>query len=166
MTEPVSHALVTQVWQEMASMPTDAAPALVERMQDEQPALLAYLLALESYDLPQEEFEVILYLGIAVWQMMKRGYPRLLRASIKKIEGAEEENTKTVDFMEQDSEGDFVSATQAILEAYPEPEVLRYIVEALMEPDPEDVVLSDEEVGIAFLHLKTVLDALIRCRPK
>jgi hypothetical protein len=111
MTEPVSQVLVTQVWQEMASMPTDAAPALVERMQDEQPALLAYLLALESYELPQEEFEVILYLGIAVWQMMKRGHPRLLRASIKKIEGAEEENTKTLDFMEQDSEGDFVSAT-------------------------------------------------------
>jgi hypothetical protein len=44
--------------------------------------------------------------------------------------------------------------------------VLRYIVEALMEPDPEDVALSDEAVGIAFLHLKTVLDALIRCRPK
>ncbi len=79
MTEPVSQALVTQVWQEMASMPTDEAPALVERMQDEQPALLAYLLALEVYDLPQEEFEVILYLGIAVWQMMKRGHPRLLR---------------------------------------------------------------------------------------
>ncbi len=59
-----------------------------------------------------------------------------------------------------------MSATQAILEAYPEPEVLRYIVEALMEPDPEDVELSDEAVGIAFLHLKTVLDVLIRCRPK
>jgi hypothetical protein len=166
MTEPVSQALVTQVWQEIASMPTDAAPALIERMQDEQPALLAYLLALEAYDLPQEEFEVILYLGIAIWQMMKRGHPRLMRASIKKIEQAEEENTKTLDFMEEDTEGDFLSATLGPLEAYPEPEVLRYIVEALMEPDPEDVALSDEAVGIAFLHLKTALDALIRCRPK
>jgi hypothetical protein len=166
MTEPVPQALVTQVWQEMASMPTDAAPALVERMQDEQPALLAYLLALEAYDLPQEEFEVILYLGIAIWQMMKRGHPRLMRASIKKIEQAEEENTKTLDFMEKDTEGDFVSATLRLLDAYPEPEVLRYIVETLMEPDPDDVELSDEAVGIAFLHLKTALDALIRCRPK
>jgi hypothetical protein len=166
MTQPVSHALVTQVWQEMASMPTGEVPALVEQMQAEQPALLAYLLALEGYGLPQEEFEVIFYLGIAVWQMMKRGHPRLMRASIKKLEQAEEEDTKSLEFMEKDTEGDFLSATQAILEAYPEPEVLRYIVEALMEPDPEDVKLSDEAMGIAYLHLKIVLDALIRCRPK
>jgi hypothetical protein len=53
-----------------------------------------------------------------------------------------------------------------MLDSYPEPAVLRYIVESLMETNPEDVVLSDTTVGIAFLQLKTVLDALIRCRPK
>lgn len=166
MTDPVSQALVTQVWQEMASMSEGEVPRMVEQMQTEQPALLAYLLALEGYDLPQEEYEVIFYLGIAVWQMMKRGHPRLMRASIRKLEHAEKENTRTLEFMEKDTPGDFESATQTMLETYLEPAVLGYIVEALMEPDPGDVVLSDEAVGIAFLYLKTELDALIRCRPK
>ena len=73
MTEPVSDALVAEVWQEMAVMSASQIPGLIDQMQDEQPVLLAFLLALEGDELPQEEFEVILDLGIAVWQMMKRG---------------------------------------------------------------------------------------------
>jgi hypothetical protein len=53
-----------------------------------------------------------------------------------------------------------------MLETYPEPAVLQYVVEALMETDPDDVELPDEAIGIACLHLKTVLDSLLRCRPK
>jgi hypothetical protein len=166
MIKPVSDELVAEVWQEMAVISASQVPGLINQMQDEQPALLAYLLALEGYDLPQDEFEVIFYLGIAVWQMMKRAHPRLLRISIKKLERAAEENTQTLEFMEADTPGDFLSATREMLDSYPEPAVLSYIVEALMETNPEDIELSATTIGIAFLHLKTVLDALIRCRPK
>jgi hypothetical protein len=166
MIEPVSDALVAEVWQEMAVLPASQVPGLINQMQDDQPALLAYLLALEGYKLPQEEFEVLLYLGIAVWQMMKRAQPRLQRVSIKKLERAEAENTQTLTFMGADTPGDFLSATREMLDSYPEPTVLRYIVEALLETNPEDVELSAATIGIAFLHLKTALDALIRCRPK
>ncbi len=166
MTEHVTDALVAEVWQDMAVMSASQIPGLIDQMQDEQPALLAFLLALEGDELPQEEFEVILYLGIAVWQMMKRGHPRLMHVSIKKLEQENEENIQTLKFMEQDTTSDFLSATCEILDSYPEPAVLGYIVEALMETNPEDVELSTATIGIAFLHLKTMLDALIRCRPK
>jgi hypothetical protein len=166
MTEHVTDALVAEVWQDMAVMSASQIPGLIDQMQDEQPALLAFLLALEGDELPQEEFEVILYLGIAVWQMMKRGHPRLMHVSIKKLEQENEENIQTLKFMEQDTTSDFLSATREILDSYPEPAVLGYIVEALMETNPENVELSTATIGIAFLHLKTMLDALIRCRPK
>jgi len=51
-----------------------------------------------------------------------------------------------------------------MIATYPEPEVLRYIVEAIMEEeedyDPDDPPIRDEYRGLAFAHLKTVLDAL------
>jgi hypothetical protein len=166
MPSPVSDALVARVWQEMAAMPPGEAPGLIAQMQDAQPAALTYLLALEGHGLPQEAFELTFYLGVAAWQMMARGHPRLRRASIKKLEQAEEQNIQTLSLMEGDTAGDFRSAALALLETYPEPAVLRYIVEALMESDPEEVALSQEAAGVAFLHLKTVLDALIRCRPE
>lgn len=98
--------------------------------------------------------------------MMKGGHPRLMRVSSKKLELAEEENIKTLEFMGKDTAGDFLSAALTMLETYPEPAVLQYVVEALMETDPDDVELPDEAIGIACLHLKTVLDSLLRCRPK
>ena len=51
-----------------------------------------------------------------------------------------------------------------MIATYPEPEVLRYIVEAIMEEedyDPDDPPIRDEYRGLAFAHLKTVLDAFI-----
>lgn len=149
----------------MAVLPVDKVHVLVEQMQAEQPALMVYLLALEGYGLSQEEFEAIFYLGLVVWQMMKRGHSRLTSVTIEQLEQAEEENTKTLEFMEKDSEADFLSATHNMLETHPEPEVLRYIVEALMETDPEETELSEDGKGIAFLHLKTELEALARCLP-
>ena len=62
-----------------------------------------------------------------------------------------------------DTDADFVSATQSMLEKYPEPEVFRYVVEAIMEKDddPADPPLRDESRGLAFLYLKIVLDAFV-----
>jgi hypothetical protein len=167
MATPVSEAIVDQVWEELADMGPSESEGLVQQMQEEQPALLAYLLALEGYGLPQEEYEVILFLGIAVWLMMKRGHPRLMRASIRKLEGAEDANTKFLENMERDEEAGLLSVIENVIDTYPEPAVFRYLLTSLMEPDPEDdVELSGEAIGIGFLHLKTILDALIRSRPK
>ncbi|RPI88014.1 MAG: hypothetical protein EHM41_02930 [Chloroflexi bacterium] len=157
----VSYDFVTQIGQEMAFMPEEEAPALVEQMQQEQPALLAYLLASEGYGLSQEEIEDIFYIGIVVWQIMKRGHPNLRRVSIKQVEQADDENIKTLEFMRHDTEADFMSATMEMIDAYPEPEVLRYIVEAIMEENEDTVDISDENKGAFFLVLKTELDALI-----
>ena len=93
MAAPVSHDLVTQVWQEMSVLSIHEVRVLIEQMQAEQPALMAYLLALEGYGLSREELEEIFHLGIVVWQMMKREHPRLMRVPLIQREQAEEENT-------------------------------------------------------------------------
>jgi hypothetical protein len=44
-----------------------------------------------------------------------------------------------------------------MLKNYPEPEVLRYILEAIMEEaeyEPDDPPIRDEYRGMAFVHLK------------
>lgn len=158
---PVPYDFVIQVWQEMAEMPIEEAPGLMDQMAEEQPALLAYLLAGEAYGLSQGEVEELFYGGIVVWQIMKRWYPELTSVTIEQVEEAEDRNIKTLEFMEHDSEADFMSATMRMLDTYPEPEVLRSIVEAIIEEDEDVVELSDEVKGTFFLHLKTELDALI-----
>ncbi|MBC8496934.1 MAG: hypothetical protein ISS57_05765 [Anaerolineales bacterium] len=159
---PVPSEVVTEIWQEMGAMSVDAIPGLMEKIQSEQPALLAYLLAVSEANFKTQEAELVVYLGTVVWQMMRRWHRQLMRVSVKKLDQAEEENLAELESMSQVTEVSMWTHSQFILETYPEPEILRYLVEALTES--EDVKLSDEDIGLAFLYLKTALDALIRCR--
>jgi hypothetical protein len=51
-------------------------------------------------------------------------------------------------------------ATTAIINNYGPPEVLRYVIEALMEEPEEGYLIRDENKGIMLLDLKTVIDCL------
>ena len=164
MTDMISAETVTRVWQDMARASVKAAPLLVNQMKEEQPVILVYLLAADDSIFNQHERELIFYLGMAVWQMMKQSKRPLRKVTEKKLMQAEEANFDSLERLSASPEADFVSATQAMIATYPEPEVLRYIVEAIMEEedyDPDDPPIRDEYRGLAFVHLKTVLDAFI-----
>jgi hypothetical protein len=61
----------------------------------------------------------------------------------------------------KEENGDLEVAVRAILKTYPEPEVFRYVVEAIMEEEADDPLMRDESRGLALVYLKTVLDAMI-----
>jgi len=163
MTDMVSAETVTRVWQNMAQLSLSEVPLFVQQMQEEQPAIMAYLLAVGDALFNQHERETIFYVGMVVWQIMKQSKRRLLKVSPKKLNQAEEANLAFLERFSAKSEADLDKATRAMLATYPEPEVLRYIVEAIEEEDhdPDNPPIRDEYRGMAFLYLKTVLDALI-----
>ncbi len=113
----------------------------------------------------QHEKKLIHYLGVVVWQMVKQSSKRLLKVTRKKLNRAEDTNLENLDFLASDTEADFVSATRFMLERYAEPEVLGYIIEALMDEEEYeetgDIPIRDEYRGLAFIHLKIALDAFI-----
>jgi hypothetical protein len=164
MTDMISAETVTRVWQDMARASLDEVPHLINQMRTEQPVVLAYLLAVGDALFNQHERELIFYLGMVVWQMMKQSKRRLRKVTEERLDQAEEANLAFLERFSASPEADFESAIQEMLDTYPEPEVLRYIVEAIMEDedyDPEDPPIRDEYRGMAFVHLKTVLDAFI-----
>ena len=164
MTDMISAETVTRVWQDMARVSADEAPRFVQQMEEEQPAVMAYLLAVGEALFNQYEQEIIFYLGMVVWQMMKQSQRRLRKVTEERLEQAEEANFNFLERLSASPEADFESAIQAMMATYPEPEVLRYIVEAIMEEkdyDPDDPPIREEYRGLAFVHLKTVLDAFI-----
>jgi hypothetical protein len=164
MKDTISAETITQTWQRMAQASISATPHLVEEMTKEQPLVLSFLLALDDFPFDAHEREIIFYIGMVVWQIMKQSKRRLYKVTRKKLRKAEEANYDFLELLMSDTEADFVSATQTMIEKYPEPEVLRYIVEAIMEEeeyDPDDPPIRDEYRGLAFVHLKIVLDALV-----
>jgi hypothetical protein len=222
MAEIISYETVHETWQRMADTPSEEVQALVDQMEREQPALMVYLLALDDFPFNQNEKEIIYYIGTVLWLIMKKSRDELSAVPQETISKAEEDNYQFMEMISNDTEADFMSATQAMIDSYGEPEVLRYLVEALMEGEDEyyyeedDQDLTDEllaaemeeenngfgdlfqdaeeediEVeiiyeseedeedadyegdeldirpelrGMAFVHLKTALDALIATR--
>ncbi len=164
MAGTISAEIVTQTWQWMAERPASEAPRFSHQMKVEQPVILVYLLASEAYAFTPNEQELIFYIGLVVWQIMKQGPKRLRKVTRRKLEQAERTNQKLLELLASDSDADFVSATRTMLETYPEPEVLGYVVETLMDEesyDPDDPPIREAYRGLAFVHLKTVVDAFV-----
>lgn len=159
--EPVPPQVVEETWQRVASLSPGDAPKLISRMGKRQPLMLAYLMAVDHDVLNQDERELLLYLGVAVWQTMSQGTKRIPGVTERILDAAEAKNNKMAEYLggETGEEG-FLQATKTIISNYGQPEVLRYVVEALMEEPEEGCVIRDENIGIMFLDLKTVIDCL------
>ena len=157
----ISSEVVTQTWQRMCQAPVHQAPELVEQMKDEQPVALSYLLALEELPFNEYERELIFYIGMVVWQIMKQSDQQLYKVTRKKMEKAEDANIERLEQLVSGSEGELIESAQHLISTHPEPEVLRYVVEAIMEEDEEEPGFRDENKGLAFIHLKILLDAFV-----
>ncbi|MFN3762748.1 MAG: hypothetical protein ACK4WK_06030 [Anaerolineae bacterium] len=156
----ISEEIVTQTWQRVAGSSPQQVQRYMAQMSREQPAILAYLLTLDGDPFNQNEMGLILFIAVVVWQAMKQSPQGLRSVSIEAVEQADEANFAFLEQLLSASETDFEAAVVKMLAGYPEPEVLRYIVEALEEEDEEEP-FRDEYRGLAFACLKTVLDAFI-----
>ena len=159
----ISAETVTQIWQRMAQTSLSDVPDLIARMKDRQPVVLAYLLAAEGLDFDRNELERILYIGMVVWQIMGQEQGRLLKVTRQGIIQAEEANYDFLDRMEAASEEEIAQLAEKMMQDYPEPHVLRYILEAITEEeeDADETPMRDDYKGLVFVYLKTVLDAFI-----
>lgn len=144
MAEPISYEIVTETWQRMAETPPEQAQGLIDQMEKEQPIIMVYLLALDEYPFNQTEREIIFYIGVVLWEILKQGQPPLSMVNEESISKVEEENFRFLELLSNDTEADFMSATRSLIDNYGEPEVLRYLVEALME---DEVDLDEYEHG-------------------
>jgi hypothetical protein len=162
----ISAETVTRTWQRIAALSERQAARLAEQMAKKQPLVMVYLLAVtDGPFISDDEQERILYIGAVVWQIVKSGSRRLRKVTEAALDEAERANEALLELMAGDTDADFWHATRTMLERYPEPEVLRYVVEALhgeAGEDPDEPPMSPEAQGLAFIHLKTVLDALIQ----
>lgn len=135
-------------------------PKLINLMSKEQPFILTYLMAIDNVILNQDERELLFYLGVVVWQIMSQGSTPLPKVTQETLDEVEESNTKMLEYLEGESETSFIETVETIVKNYNQPEVLRYVIEALMEESDEESLIRDEYKGIMMINLKTVIDCL------
>ena len=159
----ISEEIVEQTWKKMAAMKPDDCVSLIGEMQNDQPGILGYLMGVGNDILNQDEREVLVYAGVVIWQIMKQGDTPLKTVDIDDIEKAEDSNIDFVDKLKDATEGDMMIAAQDLMTDYPQPAVLRWIMDVLMlsvEEPEEGEDIRDENVGIMTIFLKTIIDCL------
>lgn len=150
---------VERTWKLMAGLSRRQARKLAHRMQREQPDIQAYLLTVDQDILNQDERELLLYMGTVVWQAMARGTDRFLpRVMIRTIEEAEARNLQMLERLEGKPEAAFENAARQLVASCGQPELLKYVIEVLMERPEDGCVIRDQSRGVMMLDLKSVLD--------
>ena len=159
--QTLSEKIVERTWKKMAHMPLDEVPQIVKRLEKEQPEILAFLMAADYEVLNQDERELLLYLGITIWEIMRQGSPRPKRIGEKRLDRFIERTDQMAEYLMGESPDDFEDAVEQIFKGHNQINVLRYAVEALFEMDEdEDTGVREEMKGLLFMNLKTVVEAL------
>ncbi len=147
----------TQVWLESLE-DESAIEALIDRIAEEQPFLFAYLVTMGEGDLNEDEQELLLYLGLAVWQMLSRGEQPLSQVSESDLDRLEQENMRLIESLSGDTEAEFLQKAQSMLKDYAQPAILSFVLESVMEEESE--VLRPSNRGIVIVFLKIMIDCL------
>ncbi len=158
--EPLQEELVEETWQEVAGLSMEEGSEAMIRLAKNQPELMAFIVELTS-NLEQEVKELAIYLFFVVYRMFEKGYgDSISNISSKEIINGYEENEKLMTSMEF-SHKKFYDRIASV-QISTQPNVMRYIVEALFESPEEDdpVNLSESDSGLLFLLLKNVSDVL------
>jgi hypothetical protein len=135
-----------------------AVEQLIDEIAEEQPFLFAYLMAMGEGDFSEEEREVLLFLGIGVYQMAKQGPEQVPMVTEDHLDRLEQSNMSMLEYLSGESEAEFMQAVSGLLVDYPQPEVLRFVIESVFEEDEETVRPANQ--GVLVVFLKIVIDCL------
>jgi hypothetical protein len=150
---------VDEIWQRVFESDPQESRVLAERMQQEQPFIMIYLMAAEETLLGEEERGEMLMLGAFVWQALSSKGP-LRRVTDTELTAAEAANVGAIEKLDEGPEMDLTAGLGALVANYNQMPLLGAVLETLMAGHEDAPELAPEHVGMALIHLKTVVDCL------
>ena len=153
----ILETLVEETWQEVGSLSMTEAQQSMSQIAKSQPGLLAFVMGATG-DLQADAQQVAVYLFVVIHRMFEKAAGGIRRAEPQAIDAVYERNEAFLEKFEGAHSRFLNKAAESMTSS--QPFVMKYLVEALMEPPEGDepVILSDEETGVIFLVLKTVVD--------
>ena len=156
----ISGKTIGRTWKRINEATEEEAQCLMDAMAKQQPFIVAYLLAVEETLMGDQERGQLTLIGLILWEILSGETPGLRQITMDDLEAAEEANVKFLEELEAGSEMDHMSALQNLMTTYNQVALLNAIIESLMAGHEEEPELAGEHIGLALLHLKTVLDCL------
>lgn len=161
----VSEAAIVSSYTRLQQVPPARAAAMAQTLLGRQPALAAYVMASagEDHSDAQELANwMLIVLQQAFEQTAGRALPRIKPAAIDRAEAMLEEQMLALEAADPR-----IQERRLGVLVERQPHVARYIIDTLLEPDPEDAFeLDDDAIGILALVLATCAICLDRALAK
>jgi len=149
---------VESSWNSMEDLDPDAIPALVQELGQKQPFLLTYLMATGHDILTEQEREALLFMGVMIWQILNKIYSNITVITEEDLDSFENKNIQMLEYLAGESESDFLDTVEKIMSKYQQPELLRFMISKLDQEPDRGIELSDDNMGMIVIYLKTVID--------
>ena len=156
----ISGKIIDRTWKRTNEATEEEGQRLLDVMAKQQPFVVAYLMAVEETLMGEEERGQLILIGLILWQIVSTEKPDLRPITMDDLEAAETRNLKFLEEMEAGSEMDHMAGLQNLLATYNQVPLFTVVIEALMGGNEDEPELAGENIGLALLHLKSVLDCL------
>ena len=151
---------IDPIWTRLNESPPDEIRQKFEKLGKAQPFIVAYMLAVEETLMAEGDRGNLLFLTLIIHEIMSAARPRLQQITGEVLESAESANTQFLENLEAGSEIGYIDALSKLVATYNQMPLLGAVLEALMAGNEEEPELADENLGMALIHLKTVIDCL------
>lgn len=156
---PLSLELINDRWKLIENMSLEEVPDLITDLGQSQPYILTYLIATGSDILNEKEREMLLFLGIMVWNISKHQISEQAEISSDELFHFERKNILMLEYLSGEPENDFLSTAEKIMSRYHQHSLLKYIIDILMEDSREEhCEIRKENVGIIAIYIKSLID--------
>lgn len=156
----ISGKIIDRTWKRINEATEEEGQRLLDEMAKQQPFVVAYLMAVEETLMGEEERGQLILIGLILWRILSEQKSDLRQITMDDLEAAENGNLKFLEGLEEGSEMDHLTGLQNLLATYNQVPLLSAVIESLMADHEEEPELANENIGLALLHLKSVLDCL------
>src|SRR6185503_10540118 len=109
---------IDKTWKRIDELTPEQGQLLMEKMTEEQPFVVAYLLAVEETILSESERGDLVMIGLIIWQSLSTGKSPLRRVTQKDMETAEALNVTFLEELEAGSEIAYMDSMQKLMATY------------------------------------------------
>ncbi|MEL6672740.1 MAG: hypothetical protein AAFR61_11135 [Bacteroidota bacterium] len=132
---------------------------LLDEFGEHQAFLLALLMEYGEEDFNEDEQEIVLFHGIALWRCLKDGGLIQRAVTEEDLQKVEAESLHIIEETEREGLEHFLNFFQEIVPDHPQPELMKYILEEISTEEAEWIRTKNIPTMMAFLSL--VLSALL-----
>jgi hypothetical protein len=95
-----------------------------------------------------------------IWHIVSDAVSKIPEISGDVLEDCEEKNIAMLEYLAGEPESDFFDTVETIMTKYPQAQLLRYIIDRLLEEPEKGINLNADNVGMMVIYLKTIIDCI------